>query len=279
MKKIYKRLTLIAVFLTIFCPSIYDVNNKIVYAAPTSISETMSKEEIMEKYYELKKDNQELIEKYNKLSEEWSSKKDNIDNRIKVIENCAKVISIIIMVVLGGSVVGIFKYIKDKVPKEVNKKVSEKTDAEFKYIESIIEDCKKEKELRDYKKIVVISKNNEEENILKDSDLLKQFQHVYYNEYNKLENETNNLKKYDVILFNDINGYFEDFEMNRIIKTNTNKNAVYFYFNKHNVKNPNQNKTFKCEGNENTNFAKSNSTFVGNLIDLMKYQDDILKNK
>ncbi len=45
-----------------------------------------------------------------------------------------------------------------------------------------------------------------------------------------LGNEIDNLGEYDVILFNDINGYLEDGEMNKIIDDNIDnkKNAVYF---------------------------------------------------
>ncbi len=89
MRNMCKKLILISVFFNIFCILISGINNQAVYAAPNSINETMSKEEIMNKYYELKKDNQELIEEYNKLSHEWSDekieiekKKENVDSSI-----------------------------------------------------------------------------------------------------------------------------------------------------------------------------------------------------
>ncbi|GAA0741498.1 NARF domain-containing protein [Clostridium oceanicum] len=292
MKNICKKIILISVFLNIFCILDCGINSGVVYAAPNSINETMSKEEIMKKYYELKKDNQELIEKYDKLNGKWSSKKDNIDNRLDKIEIYGKSI----LVILGISIFQVIKDIKNKiksvvenevnnkvpmvveneisnkVPKEVSEQVSKKTKEEIEYIERTAQECKREQTLMEEKNIIVISKNKEEEKLLEDSNLLNQFEKV---KMAIIDNKINNLAEYDVILFNDIRGNLENEEMNKIIDGNIDnkKNAVYFYFTR------NYKRTFKSNKSNNTNFAKSNSTFVGNLIDLMKYQDDVLKNK
>ncbi|EKX79807.1 hypothetical protein CFSAN001628_009883 [Clostridium botulinum CFSAN001628] len=296
MRNMCKKLILISVFFNIFCILISGINNQAVYAAPNSINETMSKEEIMNKYYELKKDNQELIEEYNKLSHEWSDEKIEIEKKKENVDS-----SIVKIVTFGSlflilSSMGIFVYVKKhmqnkikelyenkinhiveneinkKLPKEVSKQVSKKTGEEIEYIEKTAKECKREQTLMKEKNILVISNDNEEEKLLKDSNLLNQFEKA---EMVVLGNEIDNLGEYDVILFNDINGYLEDGEMNKIIDDNIDnkKNAVYFYFTR------NYKRTFKSNKPNNTNFAKSNSTFVGNLIDLMKYQDDVLKNK
>ncbi|NEU06074.1 NARF domain-containing protein [Clostridium senegalense] len=287
MRKICKKLILILVFFNIFYILNCGINNKIVYAVPNSINETMSKEEIMEKYYELKKDNQELIENYNKLYSEWSSKKDNIDNRVDKIEVIGASI-FLILTILGVSVYQIIKGIDNKiklvvknevnnkvplvvenevinkVPKEVERKIGD----EINHIEKMVEECKREEKLKEEKNILIISKNKEEEKLLKDSNLLSQFKEP---KMKILEDKIDDLNQYDVILFNDINGYLEDSEMNRIVNISINTNLVYFYFTK-------TKKRFESKKPDSTNFANINTTFVGNLLDLMKYQDDVLKN-
>ncbi|EJO5347104.1 hypothetical protein NRP93_001174 [Clostridium botulinum] len=286
MKKMCKKLILISVFLNIFCILTCIINNGVVYAAPNSINETMSKEEIMDKYYELKKDNQELIEKYDKISGEWSSKKDSIDNSIF---NIITIGSSMLVVLSMAAAIYVRKHIQNKVkqlyenkinniieneinkklPKEVSDQLSKKTEEEIQCIERIANKYKTEQKLKEEKNILVISKNKEEEKLLKDLNLLNQFKQT---KMRILGDKIDDLNQYDVILFNDIKGYLTDDEMNEMIRKNSNENAVYFYFNKK------AGRYFKSEKPDNTNFAKSNATFVGNLIDLMRYQDDVLKN-
>jgi len=294
MKDIYIKLILISIFLNIFCILVCGINSRVVYAAPNSINETMSKEEIMDKYYELKKDNQELIEKYDKLSHAWSDekieiekKKESVDDSVFEIITIGSTIVIVLTSIYGMSLWVIIKHINDKVKKTV----AEKAKVEIKHIEKMVGDCKREEKLKKEKKILIISKNKEVENLLENSNLLNQFKKV---KMAILGNRIDSLglAEYDVILFNDINGdftnneikemirknhtkdtvYFTDYEMNEMIRKNSNENAVYFYFNKK------AGRYFNSERSDNTNFAKSNSTFVENLIDLMKYQDDVLKN-
>lgn len=283
MRKMCKKLILISVFFNIFYILISGINNQVVYAAPNSINETMSKEEIMDKYYELKKDNQELTEKYDKLNGEWSSEKDSIDNRVDKIE----IIGTSILVILGASVYrmvkGIDKEIKlvvenklnEKVPlvveNEVNNKVpkviAEKVEIETERIRRMVDDCKKEEKLMKEKNILIISEDSEKQKEIK--KILKKFNKI--TDF-RLGDELYDLNKYDVILFNNIDGASKKEELNEIIKNNDNINAVYFYFNK-------ERKIFDSEKPDNTNFANANSTLVGNLLDLMKYQDDILNNE
>ncbi len=87
--------------------------------------------------------------------------------------------------------------INKKLPKEVSKQVSKKTGEEIEYIEKTAKECKREQTLMKEKNILVISNDNEEEKLLKDSNLLNQFEKA---EMVVLGNEIDNLGEYDVIL-------------------------------------------------------------------------------
>ncbi|KEH96879.1 hypothetical protein Z962_05830 [Clostridium botulinum C/D str. BKT12695] len=180
----------------------------------------------------------------------------------------------------------VIKEVNKKVPQQVAKRVGEETER----VKLMIDNLKKDENLMCETKMIVISYNDEEEEEAK--SLLKQFKKTQFMKFNYALHNINELCRYDVIFFNDINGYIEEKDMKKIVYDNTNNQAVYFYFNKrnirfqeNNIKNGQNNaikgqgiKTFNCEGNENINFAKSNATLCGNLLDLMRYQEDILKN-
>lgn len=268
MKEIYKSLILKVMILTsfLFIVSFLGKNYKEVYAS------TISSEEIMQKeLQDLKKNNKELEEKYLELY------------------NITKIVKTVIVIFLGGSGISIYK-IKKKIDKEVEKRVSEEVDKEVSKkvpvevsekigeetnrIELMINASKKEEQLKNEKNILVISQNDEEEKEIQ--RLLKPFKKITTI---KTIDDIKELNQYDVIFFNDINGNIKDEDMKKIINRNSNDKAVYFYFNKRNIRDPKINKMFRYEGNENINFAKSNTTLYGNLIDLMKYQEEILKKE
>ena len=100
MKKRYKILIFVSLFYIIVGQKIYAVQNNNVA--------TMSKEEIMEKYYELKKDNQELIDKYNELNGEWSEKKESAFRFITIGSSLLLLYSM-------GITIYVRKHIKDKI--------------------------------------------------------------------------------------------------------------------------------------------------------------------
>lgn len=280
MKRIY-RVLILAVSILIF-------SSPIVYAANT---ETMSKEEIMKKYYELKDENQKLQDKNNDLYQKWADEKieiSNVNNEVLKIITIGSAIGLVIAIVMPmGIFIYVKKHIKNKIEKiaktkidkmiedmmvsKIDEKVSEQVEEEKGNIEKMILKCKKEENLKKNKEILVISKSKKEEDQIK--NLLKPFKNTYYFILGK---EPDDLSRYDVILFNDINGKLFDennTEAEKIIDDNRNNNAVYFYFTKE------TRKQFKSSKTENINFAKSNSTLCSNLIDLMNYQDDILLNK
>lgn len=253
MKKIYKSLILKIMILTsfLFIVSFLGKNYKEVYAS------TISSEEIMQKEVEnLKEKNKNLEEKYSELSKTFD-----------------KIIGIVtgVSAVFGVSVFYLVKQSNKIAQKHIAKKIGEETDR----IKSMIKACKKEEKLKNEKNILVISENDQEEQEIQ--KLLKPFKKITTI---KIIDNSKELNKYDVILFNDINGNIQNEDMKKIINKNSNDKAVYFYFNKRDIKDPNKKpKIFIYEGNENINYAKSNTTFYGNLIDLMKYQEEILKKK
>ncbi len=283
MKKIYKILTLVILIFIVSSPVVYAVND-----------ETMSEYEIMTKYYELKDENQKLKDKYNDLEQKWANekidignKKSNMDDRVTKIEIIGSALFIVFSVLAPmGITIYVKKHIKDKIEElaktkidimiekemvnKIDEKISKQVEKEKGLVEKMILDRKTEKILMETKKILAISKNNDDEEEIK--KLLKQFKELK----TVMLGKQYNVDAYDVILFNDINGKIKDAEMKEIIDDNINKSAVYFYFNKRNINNPKINKMFRYEKNENINFAKSNSTICGNLLDLMKYQEDIL---
>lgn len=273
MKKIYKILTLVILIFIVSSPVVYAVNN-----------ETMSKDEMMTKYYELKDENQKLKDKYNDLDQKYSDKIIDIKNKALNIDNSLTKIKIICIgfSVLApmGITIYVKKHIKDKIEElaktkidimiekemvnKIDEKISKQVEKEKGLVEKMIVDCKKEKILMETKRILAISKNkNDEEEIKK---LLKKFKELEP----VMLGEQCNVETYDVILFNHINGEIEKKEMETIINDNSNKNAVYFYFNKI------RGQRFETKETENINFANSNSTICGNLLDLMNYQEDIL---
>ncbi|MCD3245731.1 hypothetical protein G8S21_07200 [Clostridium botulinum C] len=297
MKKMYKKLVLKAIILT----SIFAIfpfmskNYNSVYAAPLSSEEMMQKE-----IDNLRKENRELREKHSEVDKELGKKYFEIDKEVYKIKTIASIIVSIVSILLGGGVgLSIYKIyevkkeidkkveievnkkvkmeVNKKVPQEVKNKVAEKVGEETKHVKLMIDDLKKEEKFMNETKIVVISHNDEEEKEAK--TLLKQFKRI---EFIKLDYALDNLEKlrgYEVIFFNDINAYIKDEDMKKIIDNNNDDKTVYFYFNKRNKINPKQNKIFNHNGNENINFAKSNATLCGNLLDLIRYQENILKNR
>ncbi|SFA71740.1 NARF domain-containing protein [Clostridium frigidicarnis] len=261
MKRIYKTLSFIVLFIIIFCPYAYAVNN-----------ENMSKEEIMNKYYELKEENQKLKDKYSDLQEKWGAEKIDIDNKKSDLDDRVKVIEIYggvfagILTVLGVSLWPIIKNKAKEVAENItDREINKKVHGEIKHIKLMIDDCKKEEFLMKNKTILAISKEDDDENKIK--DLLKNFKKL---ETVMLDKRPNNLNGYDVILFNNIKGGFQKKEMQEIIQHNNNSKAVYFYFNK-----SNERLDIK---NDNINYATNDATICGNLLDLLKYQEDILIN-
>ncbi|WP_252249351.1 NARF domain-containing protein [Clostridium sp. VAP23] len=275
MKKIYKILTLVILIFIVSSPVVYAVND-----------EAMSKYEIMAKYYELKDENQKLKDKYNDLDQKSSDKIIDIKNKALNIENSLTKIKIIgigfSVLAPMGITIYVKKHIKDKIEElaktkidimiekemvnKIDKKISKQVEKEKGLVEKMILDRKTEKILMETKKILAISKNNDDEEEIK--KLLKKFIGLEP----VMLGEQCNVEMYDVILFNHINAEIEKKEMETIINNNSNKNAVYFYFNKTGGQ-------FKTKETENINFASSNATICGNLLDLMKYQEDILCSK
>lgn len=249
--------------------------DKVVYASP-SINNIISKEEIMDKYYEVKKDKQELMDMYNELNRELLSEKE-IMIKIKVIG------SSVLIVYSMGICIYVKKYIKDKIEelsknkingiieKEMTNKIDNEISKQFTvnegHIKKMIKECSREEYLIKNKKILVISKDDDDEYEIR--SLLKQFKEI---ETVKLNCKHYNLSNYDVIFFNDISGNIDKDEMIKIIEENDNNKAVYMYFNK-------TRKLLDYKKNQNINFATNNVTVSGNLLDLMKYQDDILNDR
>lgn len=276
MKMVCKKLILISVFLNIFCILACGINSQVVYAAPNSINETMSKEETMNKYYELKKDNQELIEKYDKLNGEWSSKKHSIDyevdktnNRLDKIYICAGVIVLLLSVLLRMSLREIRKCINDKVKSVVENEVNDKVPNEVKdkvgievdRLKKIVDDCKKEEKLMKEKNILVISKEYEDKKDVE--DVMVRFIGAKYEEVVNI----NDLEKYDAIIFNNRNNKISHEEIIEIIdKSCMDDKKVYLYFGGR----------LEQKSTQNINYASSKITLYNNLMNLLKFQDDIL---
>ncbi|NFO88483.1 hypothetical protein FDC58_07065 [Clostridium botulinum] len=276
MKKIYKILTLVILIFIASSPVVYAVNN-----------ETMPKDEMMTKYYELKDENQKLNDKYNDLKQKWADEKIDIENKKSNMDdslNKIKIIGSALFIVFSvlapmGITIYVKKHIKDKIEElaktkinimiekemvnKIDDKISKQVEKEKGLVEKMILDCKKEEILMETKRILAISKNKDDEEEIK--KLLKKFKELD----TVILDKQCNVDTYDVILFNNITGEIKDDEMESIIKDNNNNNAVYFYFTKIGWQ-------FKTKETENINFASSNTTICGNLLDLMKYQEDIL---
>ena len=277
MKKMCKKLILISVFFNIFCILISGINNQVAYAEPNSTNETMSKEEIMNKYYELKKDNQELIEEYNKLSHEWSDekieiekKKESVDNNVIKIITIGSASLIVLTGLFGISVIGIIKHINHMVKSTVESKVAEKTEEEFKCIKNLIESRREDKNLMTKKKILLLYSDEKKRNCI--DYILNKFN---ISKCNSIDDEFD-LNNYDIILFNNeccskekSEEYKEKIES--IIEENNNKqNICYFYYS--------TNVRLKEGISSKLNYANSQMTLYLNLLNLLKFHEDVLLN-
>ncbi|MFD3157039.1 NARF domain-containing protein [Haloimpatiens sp. FM7330] len=292
MKKIYKGLIFTAILFIIFCPSIclMDTNNSIVYAAKPSINETMSKEEIMKKYYELKKDNQELIEKYNALNQKWAdekidieSKKSSVDDRLVTIVTVGSALLLIFSLAIT---IYVKNHIKNKikqlyenkinhiVEKEIDEKlpkeVANNVEVEVEHIRKIVNECKKEEILMENKKILLLYSDKEKKSCIN-------YVLIKFNIIRCVSIDSNfNLSNCDIVLFNNeccneekAKKYKE--KIQNIIEENECKQGLAYFYYSTNVR-------LNTGISEKLNFANSQATLYANLLNLLKFHDAILSN-
>jgi len=162
-----------------------------------------------------------------------------------------------------GSLISFWGLVKKHIEKKVKEKAEKLINEVYKEKErEILEMAKKQNEefqLKEKKSILIISKNKDEEPFME-----KFFNDMEFStpEHQSLR-EVNNLKKFDLILFNNEKQEIDHSDILNII-TKTKFDTLCFYFGSDRF----DGKEFK----DRVNFANSRVQLYGNLINSLRYQ-------
>ncbi|MBZ9634067.1 NARF domain-containing protein [Clostridium sp. FP1] len=268
MKKVGVIFALVAFMIMFSCPVVYGTNeieNKTIREIEEKIrkyDDIISNYDIKSKELniELDKNKNEIMEKFNILKSDWTNEKIELERKKESVDRTLICIGIVLTMLGFVS----FREAKIMIDKKVNETVDNYLNTNVDKLKKIIEVQDYEKKLIDNKKIIVLSKGNNDKNEI--VEILKSFKATKYETMDRRRN----YDKYDLICFNDAKGNIEHSEIEQIIKDNkNNKKLAYFYFN-------NSRKQFITQETEHLNFASSKSTLYTNLINMLKYQDNVL---
>lgn len=256
MKSIFKKALIIFFIVSLFA-------GKSVYADTNTNNEIIKNQNnMMEKYLELEN-------KYSELKEKWADEKIELEDEKRNVD--LKLIRILTiasgLIVVGGIFenIAIKKYIKDKVAEIADKNIKSE-------VKKVVENYEKEIKIKKNKSICVIY-NDDDNSIIKET--LNKFDNISYLSANNISMTSIKFKKIDAIIFNDINDKLDIISIENIIKSNNNDKLVYLGFKKgyFHFQEEFKNKVKKM------NYANSEITLYTNLMNALKYQDEVLLNK
>lgn len=272
MKKMFKYLAVVFIVFNLFC-------GRVVYAdANTDDKIIENQNNIMEKYLNLES-------KYNALKGEWADEKIQLeDKKRKVDLNMVEIITIISGIILLGGVVGpigIKKYIRHRVSETVDKRVRSE-------VKKIVENYEKEVQIKKNKRLCIIAFQKDDNKMI--APILERFrnkEYVYVNNddkdhINKLPSDSKKSRKIDAVIFNNINNNFDNLDEARVkdikgsVEKIKSKNDYLVYLG---LKKGRFDLGQYGVGVENVNYANSEITLYANLMNALKYQDDVLLNK
>lgn len=256
MKSIFKKALIIFFIVSLFA-------GKSVYADTNTNNEIIKNQNnMMEKYLELEN-------KYSELKEKWADEKIELEDEKRNVDlKLIRILTIASGLIVVGGIFGniaIKKYIKDKVAEIADKNIKSE-------VKKVVENYEKEIKIKKNKSICVIY-NDDDNSIIKET--LNKFDNISYLSVNNIGMTSIKFKKIDAIIFNDINDKLDIISIENIIKSNNNDKLVYLGFKKgyFHFQEEFKNKVKKM------NYANSEITLYTNLMNALKYQDEVLLNK
>jgi len=188
----------------------------------------------------------------------------SLEDEYRILKNLRNVGIPLTILGLIAAILGLIKTTKRIAQTKIEEQYEQLFNEDKNRLIEIIDNQNEEHDIKNNRKILVLSTPKEDKTFLKKFFREFKFQKV---DFKSVENDEN-IGKYDLIFINDENGDFQ-FEFIDSFFENSPKDTVLFYFN--------TTKKFynNAKVSDRLNFANSKTQIYGNLINLLKYQNII----
>jgi len=186
-----------------------------------------------------------------------------IDEKYKDVKN---LFTMILILGIPSTLYGVYLMfwgIKKKVNQAIAVKIETIVEQKREDIIKLIQSQEFERRLKDNKKIIVISENDEAQKEIKNTIETFNFKNVVY----RVKKSYKSLPDYDLIIINNCDGEFVQEDVNEIINSTQDEDACFVAYT-----------TKQLERNPKLNFANSKFTLYHNIISSLSYSEVLKMN-
>ncbi|WP_291132629.1 NARF domain-containing protein [Flavobacterium sp. UBA7682] len=188
----------------------------------------------------------------------------DIDEKYKDVRN---LFAMILILGIPSSLYGIYLMfwgIKKKVNQSIAEKIETIVEQKREDIIKLIQSQKFERRLKDTKKIIVISENEESQEEIKSTIETFKFKNVVY----RINKSYDNLPEYDLIIINNCDGEFKQEDVTDIINSAADDDVCFVAYT-----------TKQLDRNPKLNFANSKFTLYHNILTTLSFSEAIKINE
>lgn len=187
----------------------------------------------------------------------------DIDEKYKDVRN---LFTMILILGIPGSLYGIYLMfwgIKKKVNQSIAEKIETIVEQKREDIIKLIQSQKIERRLKESKKIIVISENEESQEEIKSTIETFKFKNVIY----RINKSYDSLPEYDLIIINNCDGVFKQEDVTDIINFADNDDVCFVAYT-----------TKQLDRNPKLNFANSKFTLYHSILTTLSFSEAIKMN-
>ncbi|MGV3698276.1 NARF domain-containing protein [Flavobacterium sp.] len=188
----------------------------------------------------------------------------DIDEKYKDVRN---LFAMILILGIPSSLYGIYLMfwgIKKKVNQSIADKIETIVEQKREDIIKLIQSQKFERRLKETKKIIVISENEESQEEIKSTIETFKFKNVIY----RINKSYDSLPEYDLIIINNCDGEFKQEDVTDIISSTDNDDVCFVAYT-----------TKQLDRNPKLNFANSKFTLYHNILTTLSFSEAIKLNE
>lgn len=188
----------------------------------------------------------------------------DIDEKYKDVRN---LFAMILILGIPSSLYGIYLIfwgIKKKVNQSISEKIETIVEQKREDIIKLIQSQKFERRLKETKKIIVISENEESQEEIKNTIETFKFKNVIY----RINKSYDSLPEYDLIIINNCDGEFKQEDVTDIIDSADNDDVCFVGYT-----------TKQLDRNPKLNFANSKFTLYHNILTTLSFSEAIKMNE
>lgn len=188
----------------------------------------------------------------------------DIDEKYKDIKN---LFTMILILGIPSSLYGIYLMfwgIKKRVNQSISEKIETIVEQKREDIIKLIQSQKFERRLKENKKIIVISENEESQEEIKNTIETFKFKNVIY----RINKSYDSLPEYDLIIINNCDGEFKQEDVTDIIDSADNDDVCFVGYT-----------TKQLDRNPKLNFANSKFTLYHNILMTLSFSEAIKMNE